>query len=488
MTLARAVTMGLGAVGRGSWRYVAEFLRLVRDDGVMGVSVPNDLLRMARLRVASRWDPGERGMTQRELAEAAADWVEQRYGERPGIDEKAIGRLERGETRRPGRRYREALRSVLGVSTDRELGFERPPVDPAATLSAPSSAAWSSLAGILDDVRRRDFLVGGTAALVGSQLLLPNLAGSTAVAAPARVGATEIEQVREALRVFGAWDYAYGGGFARAPATAHLRSVAGMLDARCPERLRGERGSVIARFADACAFMAFDDHAFTEAEELFRFALGCAEEADDWHVRAGVLTDSALMAIWVGQPKAAIALCERALAQPGRLTASERAMVWSTRARADAHLGDVQATLTAVGVADDEFGNSNPGEDPPRMSYYTEAEHAGCCGSALSDLTSVTGELQPAAITRQHEAVAGHSDEYARSRAHAQTQLAVVVMATGDPDEAAAIGTGALAATGPIRSRRSGEYLRMLYRVSEPYAARPVVEELRAGITDALAA
>ena len=426
-------------------------------------------------------------MSRRELAVAVADWVEQQYGERPGLDEKAVGRLERGEIRRPGRRYREGFRAVLGVATDRELGFERSGHLSGGGGSVATASTSASLAGILDDVRRRDFLVVATGALVGAPLVLPGLARA-ASAAPARVGATDVERVREALGVFGSWDYAYGGGFARVPATAHLRSVAGMLDARCPERLRPELASVIARFADACAFMAFDDHAFADADELFGFSLLCAEEADDWHVRAGVLTDTALMATWVGQPHKALALTDQALARPGRLTATERAMVWSTRARAEAQLGGTEATVRAVGIADDEFGRSEPGVDPPRMSYYTTAEHAGCCGSALSDLALVTGVAQPEAICRHRAAVEGYTDEYARSRAHAATQLATVVMVTGDPDEAAALGIEAADATGPILSARNGDYLRALYRVSEPHAARPAVEPLRSRIAAVLAA
>lgn len=455
--------------------------------GMAAGSVPNDALRLARLRTPSRWDPGESGLSRRELAAAVADWVEEQHGERPGLDEKAIGRLERGEIRRPGRRYRDGFRAVLGAATDRELGFERQADSTRDDALELLPSTTLPLAEILDDVRRRDFLLGATGALVGAPLLLPGLAQSAA-AAPARVGATDIERVREALGVFGSWDYAYGGGFARAPATAHLRSVAGMLDARCPDRLRGELRSVIARFADACAFMAFDDHALAEAEELFRFSLLCAEEADDAHVRAGVLTDSALMAIWVGQPGKALVLTDQALARPGRLTATERAMVWSTRARAEAQLGNVDATARAVGAADDEFSQSDPGVDSPRMSYYTAAEHAGCCGSALSDLALVTGIARPEAMTRHRSAVAGYSDDYARSRAHAATQLATVVMATGDPDEAAGLGMAAADATSPILSARNGDYLRALCRVLEPHADRAAVGEMRARVAAVLAA
>ena len=150
-------------------------------------------------------------------------------------------------------------------------------------------------------------------------------------------------------------------------------------------------------------------------------------------------------------------------------------------------MGDPGATRAAVGRADDAFSAAAPADDPPRMSYYTAAEHAGTCGAALTDLALAAGADPAPAAERQQAAVDGHAGEYARSRAHASTQLAMLTMATGDPDEAAAVGLRAVHATGPLQSRRSGDYLRALRRLSDRHAGRPAVDELRSQITLALA-
>lgn len=56
-------------------------------------------------------------MSRQELADAV-----NRFLSRP-VDDKYIGKLERGEIRWPSRQHRSALRAVLGALRDDELGF-----------------------------------------------------------------------------------------------------------------------------------------------------------------------------------------------------------------------------------------------------------------------------------------------------------------------------------------------------------------------------
>jgi hypothetical protein len=111
------------------------------------VTVPNDLLRRARLRTSSRRDPGEY-LSRQELAELVAAHVWQHHGEHAGLDDKYIGKLERGEIRWPGRRYREALRAILGANTDRELGLRRLPVTPGSDWHPQTALDTTSSPGL----------------------------------------------------------------------------------------------------------------------------------------------------------------------------------------------------------------------------------------------------------------------------------------------------------------------------------------------------
>ncbi len=65
-------------------------------------------------------------------------------------------------------------------------------------------------------------------------------------------------------------------------------------------------------------------------------------------------------------------------------------------------------------------------------------------------------------------------------------KLAALVMATGDPLEAAAIGSAALATAGTVRSRRLADDLRNLSGYAEPHGAIDEVAALRHQIATTL--
>jgi tetratricopeptide (TPR) repeat protein len=83
---------------------------------------PNDLLRKAR---ENRLSPSGSGrpLSRQELAEAINAYLWRRHRRRVSLDEKYVGKLERGDHRWPQDGYREAFRAVLQVETDAELGF-----------------------------------------------------------------------------------------------------------------------------------------------------------------------------------------------------------------------------------------------------------------------------------------------------------------------------------------------------------------------------
>lgn len=122
---------------------------------------PNRRLTDARL---------DAGLTQGQLAELANREVELATGRVGAMDADYISKLERGVHTWPNKRYRHALRAVLGIASDRDIGF--------------FSARW--MRG--NDVRRADFLRLPGVAVAGTVAGLP-VAGPTANAtAVAAVG------------------------------------------------------------------------------------------------------------------------------------------------------------------------------------------------------------------------------------------------------------------------------------------------------------
>ena len=434
----------------------------------------NESLRRARERVESPNSSGE-ALTRQELAELVNAWIYDNTEARnvAEIDANYIGKLEQGKIRWPQDEHRRAaLRAVLGAETDSELGFRRPRREHRQGT----------------DVDRQQFLrtVGVGAAALGGARVIDMFAFAEPTPVPSVVGASEVSEVRAAAQAFGSWDARYGGGFVREAVMAQLRFAVQLLNARCPERTRAELLSAVGYLGHVTGFMAFDAYAHDDARRMFRFALGCAEEAGDWHLRAKILSSMARQAIWCGDPDSGLTFSEMALVRSDRLTATEQAMLHTARARALGKLHRSQETAMAVGNADEAFGRAEPANDPPWMAYYDAAQHAGDTGHALWEL-AVQGRFVTDATTRLEAAVNGHGEGAARSRAISQTKLASLVMVTGDPVEAATLGGGALEAATPIKSRRAADDLRVLSGYARAHESVDEVAELRGRIDSAVA-
>jgi hypothetical protein len=193
----------------------------------------------------------------------------------------------------------------------------------------------------------------------------------------------------------------------------------------------------------------------------------------------------ARQAVWCDRPDDALTYVDLASVRAERLTATERASLYTQRARALAKLGRVQQTLAAVGAADDEFSRARPAEDPDWMNFYNHGQHHADTGHALFDL-AVAGHRTESA-PRLAYAIAHHGAPYVRSRAMTQIKLATLLMATGDPREAAAIGQLALTAALNLRSRRTIADLELLNQYAGRHAETAEVNDLRAGLHDILA-
>lgn len=386
-------------------------------------------------------------ITAGELAEAMRAWlVEHRKVRDPAIDQRYILKILRGDVRFPNADYRAAMRAVLAVETDAELGLQR---------TYRSRTARPNV----DDVHRRQLLqtLAGAAVTPVAAHPLANLISPTHTPAPNTVDLREINGVRTMSRTYTAWDHEFGSGFVRDAATAHLRYVIGLLDANCPEKLRDELYDAVGSFAHTAGFIAFDAYDHDTARRLFEVAQGCAEERghENWLLRAKVLSSRARQEIWVGNADEGLTLAELALVRSERVTATMRAMLHTARARALAKLARVKDTIDAITVADNEFGRSEPHNDPAFMKYYDHAQHMGDTGHALWDLAVHDIRWAPYARKRLAAAVAGHSSRFARSRAISGIKLATLEALTGDPAEATQVGLAALDDFGTMQSCRA---------------------------------
>lgn len=440
------------------------------DEGKRRVSAPNDQLRRARERCDSPSAPGQT-MTRQDLADLVNAWLWEHTNRQAIVDANYIGKLERGLHRWPNDAYRAALRSILGAATDGELGFYRP-------------ARPARRAGTVADVKQEEFSVSSFGIGISAVPLARSLLYEVeSVPIPTAIGKDVIDEVKTFTRGFTDLDNRHGGELVLEAATAQLKYSLQLLDIPCPPRLRDELFSSVGHFAGVVAFMHVDAYAHGNADRMFRLALACAEEANDWHLRAEVLTKMARQAFWRGDPDAAVTRTEMALIRTDRLSLTQRAMLLAVRARALARLGKANEAICSVGEADDAFYDASP-KDPGHISWYTAAEHKGETGSALSDLIAHHFCVSRASVLL-NSAIADNNT-YARSRFLSEIRLASLEMATGDPRHAAEIGEHVIMATRTMRSRRFKDELRDLERLSASHARVPVVASLRRHISSVM--
>ncbi|GIH09400.1 hypothetical protein Rhe02_74670 [Rhizocola hellebori] len=427
---------------------------------------PNDLFRQAREQCPSQTTLAE-PLSRQELAELVNSWIFQQTGDVVELDANYVGKLERGKIRWPCKLYRDAFRAVLHVQADGELGFY----------------GQRRRSATVVDVDRQQFIrtAGAVMALPWLDLFAPN----TPTPVPSKITPIEIEQIRSTAKVFSSWDNTHGGGLAREAVFAQLRWSARLLRADCDARLMPSLFTAVAELGKVAGFMAFDAYAHEDGRRAFRFALACAEQAKDWQLRANILTGLARQAVWLNEADAGLTYMELALVRHDRLTATERAMLHTVRARALAKMGRTQECLAAVGSADQAFAHAKPSEDPPWMAFYDHAQHHGDTGHALFDL-SIRGRRTQAA-QRLAYSVAHHGPTFARSRAISRTKLASLLMVTGDPRNAASIGLAALDSVGSLRSKRATDDLCELHRMAGAHHQIGAVRDLCDRIVEALA-
>lgn len=363
----------------------------------------NSLLAAARKRIESPSTPGHH-MTRQDLAEAVNDHVFRATGTEGATDARHVGRWERGVTRWPATRYRAALRGILNVATDIELGFRRP-----------SRAT-------LEDVNRKTFLK--TTLGVGAGVLLaPSDANLIEILSGPTTHYRQMESAVASDRLSPAVD-------------AHLNLAAGIVR----DRLRTSEGfRTLSETAGLSAWLAADRGDNATARLRYVEAIGYANSAHHPLLAAYMTASLGYFAVETGDGHQGLALLQRA-SQQLNASAPNAAHAWlaSLLAVAYACRGDRNRTLAELRRAESLVARQVGEPQWPWVFPFSAAKAARYRASALGHL----GDLRAA---RAAYAAAGPALTTAKPRALAQVEHAKVLANTGDVAGGCSLATEALA-------------------------------------------
>jgi hypothetical protein len=421
---------------------------------------PNVELRTARLAQQSPRFEGE-PMSRSELAEAVNAELWRSTRKRFALDAHAIARYERGAVRWPSAAYRSALRTVLGVATDAEIGFH--PIRRRGAPADPVGPAWPAS-------ERESYR------------------GVTGLA----VGIAELDACPDEYGPHDHGPHAYGRALARLQALDRARgaraALGGVLELveRIDRELRAARAAdrvcllgVGARAAEFAGFLCRDLGATVRCLRCHDRAMEWAQQGQDAPMQAYVLLRKAQAAYDDRDAARMLALTRAARAFESVVVPGLRAEILQQQARAEAMLGapdgEVLCKLDQARSLLAPPGSSPPGSAPPGDepgADYTATLLDLQTGICLTELG------HPREAVRWYRSGLAELDGSARDSAYFQMLLAGALALSGEPDEAVAIGLRALPVAVGVTSRRTVREARALSVALRPWARRAPVREL----------
>ena len=445
---------------------------------------PNDQLRAAM---------DEAGCSHSRLARSVVEFAAQAKGIR-GLkyDHTSVLRwLEGEQPRHPGP---ELIAEVLSVRlarvvTPAELGM--PAVPHRVSLGLDLPVTWpEGIAAVTAlwraDVERRQFLSDAgfaTAAYASAGmrwLTLPPV-GAPAVLGKRRIGAADVQALREINRTYRQLDNRLGGGQLRATIVQLLDGQVTPLlrQASFTESTGRDLASAAAELSQLVGWMAYDSEAHGLAQRYLIQALGLARYSGDHALSAEILAAMSQQAVYVARPDQAIDL-----ARVARTTADRAGLpILVTECHvAEAHghaaRNDARSCSLALTAAEQSFAQARTTGQPAWLSYFDEAYLSARIAHCFRDLGQ---GHQATAYARRSLNMNG---SYVRGRAFNLALLGTALAQQGDAEQASAIGLKAADAAAGLQSRRSVRYVldlrRRLTDVASSAAVRPFMERTEA--------
>lgn len=378
------------------------------------VGQPNALLRAARETTASSVAPGE-GMTRRELAEAVNAYLWRTNRQRYDLDAHQIARWERGNVRWPSTTYRSALRAVLDVASDADLGFSPrrqpvelriresceppPPVSDDSALVSPPPDSIAELAEWLDKALAVD---------------------------PAMIDL--LDSQTDYLRTM---DRNFGAVTLSEQMRGHIRTLVRLVSHSVRNTTRSSLARVLADAAALAGWQALDRGQIAQAWQHHESAKTAATEAGSPALLAHAMAEQSFDLIDLGRPADAIALVEHARFVAG--TAVPPLLVaWLWAAEGEVHAAARESAMCRRAFEAAIHALPTDTHDPTVPYISLNSGHlARWYGNALARLGDAEAIEHLYAALERTDPTVSH-----RARAALHTDLAYALTASGDHDQA----------------------------------------------------
>lgn len=289
----------------------------------------------------------------------------------------------------------------------------------------------------------------------------------------------DVPVIRTMLSALTATDHQFGGGYARRAATAFLTDVIEpRLAAPGPQSMRLELFRAASEFGIRVAWMHLDVADDAAARRSANLAFQWAQESGDLCCSGWVMSMSALLETWIGEPRRAVAYARAAVALTRDSPPLVRAFVHGKLARAHALTGQRAETDRALGQARDAF-DAAAGTDVTlvpetvRESYglaYLLDEEAHC----YRDIGDGRRTLERSELSLKLRG----RDRFARNRAFATSNQALAYVQLGEIEQACATADSLLALSASLTSRRVESRVGAVLEALADHRGTPAVEGL----------
>lgn len=409
----------------------------------------NTKLRTARERTPSRLVPG--GLTRAELAALIDDYVYRHHGISTPVDRKYIAKLEAGRIRWPNRRYREALRVILGAHNDYELGFLPAnmvhggvaldsPQDVELRLPWTVNGALDAVTAVEADMDRRTLLIFGPAVFAQLALdwhLAPAIRAVERTSGHGPVTGAQVDALDRFVGELRLMDDRHGGAAVVVLAKSQAQAVAQLLRHHTYTETVGRR--LYATSAELHRFLGWlhwDGQDPQRALRHWNVALRAAHAAGDRRIAGNVWAYVAGQAAEIGNVDDALRYGTLACqVQSSPRVEAIASYQYAMAAGAAGHNDDCR---TALDTAANALATMAPSHGEPDWSYWMDDYHSHeMTGRGLL----LVGEPEPAA---QHLELFIAGVGPGREQVRGYSFLAEARIAQGETDEAARVAELAL--------------------------------------------